>query len=184
MLQFEIRNNSIRQSLLSSKNEENRNADVIANADLIVSTIHGAKGLEFDNVVITYKNENNMAEDKKRMYYVAFTRAMNSELVLAYDTTVYPKIMTDYETILEALEKKDLNTGTAAGTVDADVNVAPDMDNAANATVAKAQMELYKQGYRRPRAVAKVKTKVDTDTASSDTEDADTTAEQTSAVNE
>lgn len=174
MLQFEIRNNSIRQSLLSTKNEENRNADAIANADLIVSTIHGAKGLEFPNVVITYKNENSMAEDKKRMYYVAFTRAMNTELILAYDTTVYPKIMTDYETIIKTLAQKGLPAGPAADDEDAP----PDVMNAANADVAKAQLELYNQGYRRerPKAYAKgTAPAAATGTASDDgnTDDAD-----------
>ena len=170
MLQFEIRNNSIRQSLLSTKNEENRNADAIANADLIVSTIHGAKGLEFPNVVVTYKNENSMAEDKKRMYYVAFTRAMNTELILAYDTTVYPKIMTDYETIIKTLTQKGLPAG-AVQTEDEDAP--PDVMNAANTDIARAQMQLYEQGYRRerPKAYVKGKAPVTAADAQSDTED-------------
>lgn len=171
MLQFEIRNNSIRQSLRSTKNEENRNADAIANADFIISTIHGAKGLEFPNVVVTYRNENNMPEDKKRMYYVAFTRAMESELILAYDKTVYPKIMTDYEVIIDALAKK----GTPAGAIQQEEDAPPNVMNAANADIAKAQMQLYQQEKQRPKAILKSSasetgTSVSTETATAQTD--------------
>ena len=106
MLQFEIRSNAIKQALLSARNEEAKKAQNSANADLLLSTIHSAKGLEFDNVVIIYRNENDLAEDKKRMYYVAFTRAMNSEYVIAYDTVASPKIKADYETIVDHLHQK------------------------------------------------------------------------------
>jgi superfamily I DNA/RNA helicase len=37
-------------------------------------TIHSSKGLEFNNVVI-YKNDFNEDEERKRLRYVAFTRA-------------------------------------------------------------------------------------------------------------
>ena len=40
------------------------------------------------------------------MYYVAFTRAMKSEYIVAYDTVVTPKIQADYEAILENLHDK------------------------------------------------------------------------------
>lgn len=138
MLSYEIRNNSIRQALLSTKNEEQKKAEVIAKADFIVSTIHGAKGLEFDNVVIDYRNENNMPEDNKRMYYVALTRAINSELIVAYDKLVYPKIVTDYEEIVETLAAK----GTGNGTDAIDHNPL----RAANQDVAKAQAFIKKKG--------------------------------------
>ena len=46
-----------------------------------------------------------MAEDKKRMYYVAFTRAMKSEYILAYDTVASPQVQADYITVLEGLHK-------------------------------------------------------------------------------
>ena len=144
MLQYEIRNNAIRQALLSNKNQEQKNAEAVANADLIVSTIHGAKGLEFPNVVVTYRNKNNMEEDEKRMYYVALTRAMNTELVLAYDTTVNPKIQTDYQEIIAKLTGK----GNPAGTdPDDDENLDP--NNATNTDIAKAQAFLKEQGYKK-----------------------------------
>lgn len=106
MLQFEIKNNAIKQALSSARNEENKKAQNIQDADIILSTIHSAKGLEFDNAVILYKNANNMAEPEKRLYYVALTRAMKSEFVLAYDTTASPQIEVDYNTIVKQLHSK------------------------------------------------------------------------------
>lgn len=117
MLQFEIRNNAIKQALLSARNEENKKNQDVDNANFVLSTIHSAKGLEFDNVVVLYRNESDLAEDKKRMYYVAFTRAMKSEYILAYDTAASPKIEADYKSIVEALHKKDLQNVQAATTV-------------------------------------------------------------------
>ena len=107
MLRFEIRNNIIKQSLLSAKNEEIKKNQLVQNADILVSTIHSAKGLEFDNVVVVYQDGNQIKEDRKRMYYVAFTRAMNSEYILAFDKVNSPKIMADYDYLVEALEEKD-----------------------------------------------------------------------------
>lgn len=103
MIEFEIQNNAAKQALISMRNEQNKRDQAYETADIILSTIHSAKGLEFDNVIILYRNESNMAEDKKRMYYVALTRAMRSEYILAYDTTIAPKIEADYELILESL---------------------------------------------------------------------------------
>ena len=123
MLQFEIKNNAIKQALLSAKNEANKNIQNANDANFILSTIHSAKGLEFDNVVIIYAH-NNTSEEEKRMYYVAFTRAMKSEYILAYDTVVQPKIVGDYEHIVKMLHDKENpatqsnNTGTPTVNVD------------------------------------------------------------------
>lgn len=106
MLQFEIKNNAIKQALLSARNEENKQNQRTVDADFLLSTIHSAKGLEFDNVIVIHRNENDMPEDKKRMYYVAFTRAMKSEYILTYDTVASPKIQGDYETIIKTLHAK------------------------------------------------------------------------------
>ena len=103
MLQFEISTNAIKQSLLSAKNQKSKQSANVSNAKFLLSTIHSAKGLEFDNVIVLYRNESQMDEDKKRMYYVAFTRAMKSEFILAYDTMVSPQIQMDYLTVLEEL---------------------------------------------------------------------------------
>ena len=113
MLSFEIRNNAIRQSLLSMKNEANKNSNDINDADILLSTIHSAKGLEFENVVLLYRNQNTMPEDAKRMYYVAFTRAINTEYILTYDTVASPKIQGDYEIILNKLSSQNIPSVTA-----------------------------------------------------------------------
>lgn len=106
MLQFEIRNNAVKQALLSTRNEQNKTSDSVNNADFILSTIHSTKGLEFDNVVVVYKNENDMPEDKKRMYYVAFTRAIKSEFILSYGSVKNPRVEADYNTIVKNLHAK------------------------------------------------------------------------------
>ena len=103
MLQFEISQNAIKQRVISEKNQQQKEAEKMANADFLLSTIHSAKGLEFDNVVVLYKADNQLDEEKKRMYYVAFTRAMHSEYILAYDTMVSPQIQADYLTVLNRL---------------------------------------------------------------------------------
>ena len=119
LLTFEIKHNAIRQHLVAKRNELNKKKQCVDTADFVLSTIHSAKGLEFDNVVVLYKNENHkMDEDKKRMYYVAFTRAMKTEFILAYDTQKDAKIEKDYNLILETLQKKAAtqlqNTGQTA----------------------------------------------------------------------
>lgn len=106
MLDFEMRQNAVRQSLISEKNMEAKKENQAKDADFVFSTIHSAKGLEFDNVIVIYHASNDMSEEDKRMYYVAFTRAMNSELVIAYDTAANPKIQGDYDAIVKSLREK------------------------------------------------------------------------------
>lgn len=113
MLQFEIKRNAVRQSLLSARNEEAKQNEDIKNANILLSTIHSAKGLEFQNTVVLYQAKNDMDEEKKRMYYVAFTRAMNSELVIAYDTVTHPKIQNDYDNIIDSLDKRLINASAS-----------------------------------------------------------------------
>lgn len=102
MTNYEIDQNKIKQALLASHTNNNK-LDDAKNADIVLSTIHSAKGLEFDNTVVIFKSDNNMNEEEKRMYYVAFTRAMNSEYILAYGTVKSPQIDADYHTILHEL---------------------------------------------------------------------------------
>lgn len=117
MLQFEIRRNAIKQALLSAKNEERKKNELVEDADILLSTIHSAKGLEFDNVVVLYRNEARMEEDKKRMYYVALTRAKKTEFIYAYDTAASPKIESDYEIIIEILQEKEKKLAGNKGTL-------------------------------------------------------------------
>lgn len=106
LLHFEIEQNSIKQALLSAQNQQNKQTNASQNAHFLLSTIHSAKGLEFDNVIVLYKNDNVMTEDKKRMYYVALTRAMKSEYILAYDTVSTPQIESDYLAVCAELHKQ------------------------------------------------------------------------------
>jgi DNA helicase-2/ATP-dependent DNA helicase PcrA len=109
MLQFEIRRNAVRQSLLSARNAAEKENNAAANADFVLSTIHSAKGLEFQNTVVIYRADNDMDEEAKRMYYVALTRAMHSEYILAFDKVASPKIEGDYKAIVEQLHNKAKN---------------------------------------------------------------------------
>lgn len=103
MLKTEIQNNAARQAVIGERNRQRKEDQANTTADFVLSTIHSAKGLEFDHVVVLFQNQNDMPEDKKRMYYVGLTRAMKSEYVVAYDTVKKPKIQADYDMILNQL---------------------------------------------------------------------------------
>lgn len=120
MLSYEIAANAMKQALMSQHNREIKEANAQVDADFILSTIHSAKGLEFDNVVVIYRNDNTLEEDKKRMYYVAFTRAMHSEYIVAYDTVSSPAIETDYKTIVKNLHR--IAPASASGNAQAVAN--------------------------------------------------------------
>lgn len=127
MITFEIKKNAVTQALLSSRNAEAKKAADVENADFIISTIHSAKGLEFDNVIIFYQSESesSIEEATKRMYYVALTRAKNSEYIFAYDTMARPKIQGDYDKIIKTLKAKaakaaKTNSAGTNGTNDAE----------------------------------------------------------------
>lgn len=114
LLAYEIESNAIRQSLLSTRNEEKKLEDY-STKNFIFSTIHSVKGLEFDNVIIIHKTDNRVPEDDKRMFYVAFTRAKNSECILSYNTVKTPRIQSDYNLICKALHDKDLEQARKVG---------------------------------------------------------------------
>lgn len=107
MLQFEITTNTIKQKLTSAKNQQAKETADLTNSDFIISTIHSAKGLEFPHTIICCKYDSNMGEESKRMYYVGFTRAIKSELVMAFGTIKKPLIQSDYDDIIAKLEKKE-----------------------------------------------------------------------------
>ena len=117
MISFEIKRNAIAQALISSKNNEAKMAQDVANADFILSTIHSAKGLEFDNVIVYHDAEgsNKIEEDVKRMYYVAFTRAKKSEFIYSYGSLVTPKVKSDYDLIIKDLTKKAKSQNAQTG---------------------------------------------------------------------
>jgi ATP-dependent DNA helicase RecQ len=73
---------------------------------IFVSTMHKAKGKEFDNVFIVLKNFYASTDEKKRLFYVALTRAKNllhihfhgsnifkeQEIKIIYDNHPYPPV--------------------------------------------------------------------------------------------
>lgn len=103
LLDYEISHNAIKQSLLNQKNKEQKEKNLNSKAQLVVSTIHGVKGLEFDNVAVMYRYDSQMDEAAKRMYYVALTRAINTEYIFAYGSLTNPKIVSDYDSIMVEL---------------------------------------------------------------------------------
>lgn len=113
LINFEIQKNALKQTMLSQKNATKK--EDTDNADFIFSTIHSAKGLEFDNVILLYANKNQMEEDDKRMYYVGLTRAKKKEYVLSFDTVLNPLILSRYDTVLQHLPDAAGVPGAVAG---------------------------------------------------------------------
>ncbi len=113
MLTYEIDNNKTKQHMMSSKNKALKEQNMNVRADFMLSTIHSAKGLEFDNVVLIYQDDTDMNEANKRMYYVALTRAMKSEFILAFNTIKNPRIKADYDTIVAQLHQNHPRNGLA-----------------------------------------------------------------------
>ena len=107
ILAYEIRHNAINQSLKSKRNEDRKTSKSAQNSPLIVSTIHGAKGLEFDNTIVIHKPKATLDEDEKRMFYVAFTRAQKAEMIIAGSGAAQSKIISDYENIVDMLHTRD-----------------------------------------------------------------------------
>jgi DNA helicase-2/ATP-dependent DNA helicase PcrA len=107
VLDYEISQNGIKQNILNQQNRDRKEQNSQGNARLTVSTIHGAKGLEFDNVVVLQPFKSSDTEENKRLYYVALTRAIRSEYVLSFGTVKKPRISTDYDLIVQALTKRE-----------------------------------------------------------------------------
>lgn len=169
MLQYEISKNAARQSVLNQKNRTRKEEALASHAKLSVSTVHGAKGLEFDNVVVIHKYTPQTPEDAKRMFYVAFTRAMNTELVLSYGTQKNPHIQTDYDAMVLALEKRDTETALRAQGLDP-ATASDDEVEAALATFSNTQIKEAKQDQARAETDAATDVQIapqqpDTDTA-------------------
>ena len=108
ILTYEIEHNRINQSLKAMRNQRRREENEKANHPLLVSTIHGVKGLEFDNtIVLVPPYDKGMAEDVKRLYYVALTRAKNAEMIIVGANRTLPRMVSDYENTILALNERD-----------------------------------------------------------------------------
>lgn len=82
----EITENSVRNYLKGSDTsmDEIKSTDPATKVDLIYSTIHSAKGLEFDNVVICHNNNKRSAHTQEalRLFFVGLSRAKKHELII------------------------------------------------------------------------------------------------------
>lgn len=80
LLDFEIQFNLD----IQDNNDEASTAisKIIAKSNIVTSTIHGTKGLEFDNTIIILTGTDKMHQDERRTMYVAATRAKNDELII------------------------------------------------------------------------------------------------------
>lgn len=107
MLDFEIRANAQNKNVASQKNRQRRESIDFSAIDIVTSTIHSAKGLEFDNVVVLYHDLEDPNEDDKRMYYVALTRAMNTEFVLAWSPRETKVIQEAYDNLLAGFQEQE-----------------------------------------------------------------------------
>ena len=104
VLQCEIQFNGILQAVNDETNAEKKSFDKIQRSTFIVSTIHGAKGLEFDNVVILI-NENALSrQEDLRMYYVGLTRAQKAEYVIGVTQSRVDMLTTRYNALLDSYQ--------------------------------------------------------------------------------
>ncbi len=99
LIDYEIEKNALKLRLTSMRNQQKKEQD-ISRYNFVASTIHSAKGLEFDNVILLYNEHDSDTEEAKRMYYVGLTRARQSEYILAYNVHKQTsKIKAAYEAI-------------------------------------------------------------------------------------
>ena len=88
LLKTEIQMNNLRNVYLQNQKENINYNDM----KCIVSTIHGAKGLEFDNVIVLYDekanretyNQMRSIQEELRLFFVAFSRAKQTEWIINF----------------------------------------------------------------------------------------------------
>lgn len=105
LISYEIQKNVIRQSLLKQEQDQADKERLIEESDILVSTVHSVKGLEFDNVVYLHRNSDNNNEEEKRIDYVALTRAKKSELIIdIHVSRSYSQLAYNFEGLLETYQ--------------------------------------------------------------------------------
>lgn len=128
LIDFEIDKNAMKQRLISAANEKMKAEDV-SSYNFVMSTIHSAKGLEFQNVILLYDESKKNEEEDKRMYYVGLTRAMSSECVLAFNTTKGSEIKSAYDIMCQA-QAAAMNAAQTQTTTSEDKDDTSDTENA------------------------------------------------------
>lgn len=107
MIDYEVRKNVIRQSLLKQEQDQMDKEELIKNSNILISTVHSVKGLEFDHVVYLHRNADSTRsksnlEEEKRIDYVSLTRAKKTELIVdVYLDKSYSKLNYNYQALLE-----------------------------------------------------------------------------------
>lgn len=107
MIDYEVHKNVIRQSLLKQEQDQMDKEELIKNSNILISTVHSVKGLEFDHVVYLHRNADNTRsklnlEEEKRIDYVSLTRAKKTELIVdVYLDKSYSKLNYNYQALLE-----------------------------------------------------------------------------------
>lgn len=107
LLRHEIEMNNYASRITNTKNRQRKEENALSDAPFIISTIHGAKGLEFDNVVLFHQYRNHMSEEMKRMYYVALTRAINTEYIISTGSVKNAEIEKHHESIMTSLLNRE-----------------------------------------------------------------------------
>lgn len=116
LLGFEISMNQRRLNVVRASNANHKQKVVDAQVPVVVSTIHGVKGLEFDHTVVVLKTtEGAQKQDFRRLAYVALTRARIDELVVSYgpqeaERSLYRRY---HDLVLNALQDTAAVTGAA-----------------------------------------------------------------------
>lgn len=143
LVHYEINTNRVRASVVSQRNKDEKEKNNNSDAPFIVSTIHSIKGLEFDNAVVVYDSKSPMAEDMKRAYYVAFTRAKKRLLAISFSKEKNPLIMTNYAILMKELAdlEAELAAKAEAGTIDDDELIAAAANRDASLEEEQAQFD-------------------------------------------
>lgn len=101
MIQFEINNNIIQKALQLEKDEMTDKLKIIENVDVVLSTVHSSKGLEFDRVVFVTPDAKDASEDRKRLIYVALTRAKKKEFIVATASRKQSSFTKDFNDLID-----------------------------------------------------------------------------------
>lgn len=104
LFRIETRLNAMEQFVRKNKTIPNYDA-----CQLIISTIHGTKGLEFDHTVVIYNEtkRNATSQETLRMMFVALSRAKKSELIINTHSAAKRRTVSDS---LTAMLQTPINT--------------------------------------------------------------------------
>lgn len=88
IIKAEIKVNQMNTYLSLTQNNDDDNNEILKKCNVVTTTIHSAKGLEFDNTVIVHRQTERKSrsaknyEEKLRLFGVALTRAKQKEYII------------------------------------------------------------------------------------------------------